>query len=115
MAKKQNEARKTSARLVMDVFHRRGAYSVETAIATSEFRNLHLTSAIISYTIGNLVNDGIVKKVNEDSFYFDKVGWRKMEKKVGRAYWILIGSPLIVFLLILLFRYWDEGIAVFFK
>lgn len=102
MAKK-NSIRKTAAKMVIDIFHKHKAYDEATAIKVEEFKNLKLTSAVISYTIGNLINDGVVHKTDDDRYYFDQGGWRKLEKKVMRGYGLLFIVPvafIVIFLVI---------------
>lgn len=115
MAKSQNTAKKTMARIIIDVFLKRGAISPDTAIPIEEFKNVKMTSAVISYTIGNLMQDGIVQRTDDDRFYFVEKAWKKMQKKVSKAYWILLGMPLIVLIIILLVQHWNDLSTIFFK
>lgn len=115
MAKSQNTARKTMAKIVIDVFLRRGATTPDTAIPIQEFKDVKMTSSVISYTIGNLMQDGIVQKTDDDRFYFVEEQWNKLQKKVKKAYWILLGMPLIVLIVVLLFQYGDDLSKIFFK
>lgn len=115
MAKSQNTARKTMAKIVIDVFLRRGATTPDSAITIQEFKDVKMTSAVISYTIGNLMQDGIVQKTDDDRFYFVEEQWKKLQKKVKKAYWILLGMPLIVLIIVLLFQYGDDLSKIFFK
>lgn len=88
------------AKIVIDVFLRSGAVSKEKAIPIEEFKDVKMTSAVISYTIGNLMQDGIVQKTEDNRFYFVEAAWNKRKKKVNRAYWILLGMPLIILILV---------------
>lgn len=115
MAKSQNEAKKTMAKIVIDVFLRRKATSAENAIPIEEFKDVKMTSSVISYTIGNLMQDGIVQKTEDNRFYFVEEAWNKMKKKVNRAYWILLGMPLLCLIVILLFTNWNDLSKIFFK
>lgn len=115
MAKKQNSVRKTAARIVMDVFLKRQALTPDTAIEVAEFKDVKLTSSVISYTIANFIEDGIVRKTEDDRYYFVEANWKKMEKKVGKAYWILFGLPLICLIVILLITRWGDLGSIFFK
>lgn len=115
MAKSQNTARKTMAKIVIDVFLKRDATSPETAIAIQEFKNVKMTSSVISYTIGNLMQDGIVQKTDDDRFYFVEEQWKKLQKKVKKAYWILLGMPLFVLIIVLLFQYGNDLSKIFFQ
>lgn len=115
MAKSKNTPKKTMARIVIDVFLKRDATSPETAIPIAEFKDVKLTSAVISYTIANLMQDGVVQKTGDDRYYFVEEAWKKMQKKVGKAYWILLGMPLIVLILFLLVSNWGDLSKIFFR
>lgn len=115
MAKKNVSATKTAAKLVMDVFLRRNAVSEESAIKVDEFKNLRLTTSVISYTLANFINDGIVRTTEDNRYYFVEEEWNKMKKTVGKAYWILFGLPLIVLIIILLVTNWNDLSAIFIK
>lgn len=115
MAKSQNTAKKTMARIIIDVFLKRGATSPATAIPIEEFKDVKMTAAVISYTIGNLMQDGIVQRTDDDRFCFVQEAWDKMRKKVSKAYWILLGMPLIVLIAILLIQHWNDLSSIFFK
>jgi len=104
MAKKNN-IRKTAAKMVIDIFHKRNAYDEASAIKVEMFKNLKLTSAVISYTIGNLINDGVVHKTNDNRYYFDQDGWRKLEKKVLRGYSLLFIVPIVFIVFFLAIQY----------
>lgn len=115
MAKSQNTAKKTMARIVIDVFLKRDATTPDKAIPIEEFKDVKMTSSVISYTIGNLMQDGIVQRTDDDRFYFVESAWKKMQKKVSKAYWILLGMPLLILILILLFQHWNDLSTIFFK
>lgn len=114
MAKSKNTAKKTMARIIIDVFLRRGAISPDTAIPIEEFKDVKLTSSVISYTIANLMQDEIVQRTGDDRYYFVEAKWRALQKKVGRAYWILLGMPLLVLIVFLLVSNWNDLSAIFF-
>lgn len=113
MAKTQNSGQKTAARIVKDVFIKHGALSPETAIPISTFKNVKLTTAVISYTIANFMEEEIVYKAGDDRYYFHEENWKKLEKKVSRGYWILVATPVICLFLVLIIRHWKDIAAVF--
>lgn len=115
MAKSKNTPKKTMARIVIDVFLKRNATSPETAIPIEEFKDVKLTTSVISYTIANLMQDGIVQKTGDERYYFVEEAWKKMQKKVGRAYWILLGLPLAILIVILLITHWNDLSSIFFQ
>lgn len=115
MAKSKNTPKKTMARIVIDVFLKRNAISPESAIPVDEFKDVKLTSSVISYTIANLIQDGIVEKTDDDRYYFVEEAWKKMQKKVGRAYWILLGLPLAILIILLLVTNWNDLSSIFFQ
>ncbi|MFV0381843.1 MAG: hypothetical protein ACK5KR_06455 [Breznakia sp.] len=104
MAKKNNN-RRTAAKMVMDIFHKHKAYDEKDAIEVDKFKNLKLTSAVISYTIGNLIQDGVVHKTESNTYYFDQEGWNKLEKKVLRGYSLLAIVPMVFLLVYLAMMY----------
>ncbi|MDF9823817.1 putative transcriptional regulator [Breznakia sp. PF5-3] len=101
----KNSNRKTAAKMVMDVLKRHDALDPESAITIDYFKNLKLTTAVIGYTIGNLINDGVVNKTGDDRYYFNEAGWKKLEKKVNRGYLILIAVPVVFIIVMLGLRY----------
>lgn len=105
MAKKKINNQKTAARMVLDVLKKHEALDAETAIDIEYFKNLKLTSAVIAYTIGNLINDNVVVKTGDDRYYFNEDGWKKLEKKVNRGYVILLGLPVIALAFVMLIKY----------
>lgn len=105
MAKKNVNNRKTAARMVMDVMLKQDACSPEHAIPVESFKDLKLTTAVIGYTIGNLINDDVVIKTGDDRYYFNEIGWKKLQKKVNRGYLILLGLPVLVLLIMVVLRY----------
>lgn len=115
MAKSQNVARKTAARIVIDVFLKHQALTPETAVDIAAFKDVKLTTAIVSYTIANFLEDDIVRKTGDDRYYFVEANWKKLEKRVGKAYWILLGLPLICMIVILLITHWGDFASIFFK
>lgn len=115
MATNRNSTKKTMAKIVMDVFMKNNATSPETAIPIAAFKDVKLTSSVISYTIANFMQDDVVVKTGDDRYYFDEEAWAKLSKKVMRGYWLMIALPLIVLFVILLFSHWNDLSSAFFK
>lgn len=107
--------KQTMAKIIMDVFMKHEAKTPDTAIPIETFKDVKLTAAVISYTIANFMQDGIVHKTGDDRYYFDEEAWKKMGKKVMRGYWMLIALPLIVLIVILLFTHWGDLSSAFFR
>lgn len=107
--------KQTMAKIVMDVFMKHEAKTPDTAIPIEAFKDVKLTASVISYTIANFMQDGIVLKTGDDRYYFDEEAWKKMGKKVMRGYWMLIALPLIVLIVILLFTHWGDLSSAFFR
>lgn len=103
--KKKTTERQTSARIVMDAFLRRKATSPEKAIPLEEFKDLPLASGVISYTIANFMNDGVVVKTMDDRYYFLQAKWKELEKKVTRGYWMFVALPIILLVVLLSLKY----------
>ena len=62
MATKKNTAGQTSARMVMDVLKKNNAYTADSAVGYDAFKNLRLSTAVIAYTIANLMETGIIMR-----------------------------------------------------
>ena len=60
---------------------------------------------VIAYTIANLMENGVVKRTQDERFYFDEQNWNQLKKKVNVGYLVLIGLPLILFLIFLFVKY----------
>ena len=72
MATKKNTAGQTSARMVMDVLKKNNAYTADSAVGYDAFKNLRLSTAVIAYTIANLMETGIIMRTEEDRYYFEE-------------------------------------------
>ncbi|MFQ7551952.1 MAG: hypothetical protein ACLRMZ_18690 [Blautia marasmi] len=101
MATKKNTAGQTSARMVMDVLKKNNAYTADSAVGYDAFKNLRLSTAVIAYTIANLMETGIIMRTEEDRYYFEEKNWNKVVHKVNFAYVILLGLPIIILLIFL--------------
>lgn len=105
MANKKTTVQQTAAKRVLDVLYRHNANSEATAVGYEAFKNISYPTQVIAYTIANLMENGVVKRTEDERFYFVEENWNKLKKKVNVGYLVLIGLPLIVFLLFLLVKY----------
>ncbi|MBM6809154.1 MAG: hypothetical protein SOX68_06200 [Faecalicoccus sp.] len=113
MAKRDNNVRKTAARIIMDTFIKRKATSPEKAIPIEEFKDVKLSTSVISYTIANFMEDEVVYKTGDDRYYFSQENWKKLEKKVTRGYWVMVAIPVVCLVAVLLLRHINDLIGLF--
>lgn len=113
MAKRDNNVRKTAARIIMDTFIKRKATSPEKAIPIEEFKDVKLSTSVISYTIANFMEDEVVYKTGDDRYYFSQENWKKLEKKVTRGYWVMVAIPVVCLVAVLLLRYINDLMGLF--
>ena len=113
MAKRDNNERKTAARIIMDTFIKRKATSPEKAIPIEEFKDVKLSTSVISYTIANFMEDEVVYKTGDDRYYFSQENWKKLEKKVTRGYWVMVAIPVVCLVAVLLLRHINDLIGLF--
>ena len=64
-----------------------------------------MPTQIIAYTIANLMDNGVVKRTDDEKYYFDQKAWDKVVRKVNFAYAGLLGIPVIALLFVLLLQY----------
>ena len=108
MAKRDNNVRKTA-----DTFIKRKATSPEKAIPIEEFKDVKLSTSVISYTIANFMEDEVVYKTGDDRYYFSQENWKKLEKKVTRGYWVMVAIPVVCLVAVLLLRHINDLIGLF--
>lgn len=113
MAKRDNNVRKTAARIIMDTFIKRKATSPEKAIPIEEFKDVKLSTSVISYTIANFMEDEVVYKIGDDRYYFSQENWKKLEKKVTRGYWVMVAIPVVCLVAVLLLRHINDLMGLF--
>lgn len=113
MAKRDNNVRKTAARIIMDTFIKRKATSPEKAIPIEEFKDVKLSTSVISYTIANFMEDEVVYKTGDDRYYFSQENWKKLEKKVTRGYWVIVAIPVVCLVAVLLLRHINDLMGLF--
>ena len=113
MAKRDNNVRKTAARIIMDTFIKRKATSPEKAIPIEEFKDVKLSTSVISYTIANFMEDEVVYKTGDDRYYFSQENWKKLEKKVTRGSWVMVAIPVVCLVAVLLLRHINDLMGLF--
>ena len=107
MAKKEN-VRTSAGRQVMAVFNKYKAYDEKTALTIKDFENVPLSSEMIAYTFGNMINEKVIIPVGEDHFYLDKNQFEMLERKVNRIYWVMLLAPFIALLIFLAIMNYDK-------
>lgn len=93
-------AKATAATMVLDILKKRGAYSPEKAIPVAAFKDLKLTTTTISYTISNLVEQGVVGHTDNDLYYYDEEGYNRLSKRVFRGYAVILIIPIVAILVV---------------
>ncbi|HAM63061.1 MAG: hypothetical protein A2Y20_07560 [Firmicutes bacterium GWF2_51_9] len=99
MATKINP-RKTAGRLVLDTFKEHRAFSEKTAQPAEICKDLPLSSNVIAYTITNMMADNILIRTEDNRFYYSEENWNKFQTKFNRVYWVIIGIPVVVFIVL---------------
>ena len=92
--KRKKGAKATAASMVMDTLKKRGAVDV------SAFKNLPYATSTISYTISNLIEEGVVGKTNDERFYYDDLGFKALETKFVRGYSMIFIVPIVIAILV---------------
>ena len=87
--------------------------SPEKAIPIEEFKDVKLSTSVISYTIANFMEDEVVYKTGDDRYYFSQENWKKLEKKVTRGYWVMVAIPVVCLVAVLLLRHINDLIGLF--
>lgn len=103
--KRTTGAKATGASMVLEVLKKRDATCEERAVPISVFKDLSLTTASLSYTIANLVEQGIVVQTENNKYYYSEVGYRTLEKKLFRGYSMFIIIPVLAVGIVLLLKY----------
>lgn len=62
----------------------------KSAVDVSVFKNLPYATSTISYTISNLMEEGVVGKTNDERFYYDDLGFKALETKFVRGYSMIL-------------------------
>lgn len=87
----------TASSMVISVLKKRGAYNSETAVDLSVFKHVNLSNVTLSYTLANLIREGVVVQ-EEDKYYYSEEGYRTLEHKFMRSYAGLIIFPILAML-----------------
>lgn len=97
--KRKKGAKATAASMVMDTLKKRGAVDEKSAVDVSAFKNLPYATSTISYTISNLIEEGVVK-TNDERFYYDDLGFKALETKFVRGYSMIFIVPIVIAILV---------------
>ena len=92
--KRKKGAKATAASMVMDTLKKRGA------VDENAFKNLPYATSTISYTISNLIEEGVVGKTNDERFYYDDLGFKALETKFVRGYSMIFIVPIVIAILV---------------
>ena len=113
--KRKRGAKATAASMVMDTLKKRGAVDEKSAVPftllasylpfmrmsyVSVFKNLPYATSTISYTISNLMEEGVVGKTNDERFYYDDLGFKALETKFVRGYSMIFIVPIVIAILV---------------
>ena len=98
--KRKKGAKATAASMVMDTLKKRGAVDEKSAVDVSAFKNLPYATSTISYTISNLIEEGVVGKTNDERFYYDDLGFKALETKFVRGYSMIFIVPIVIAILV---------------
>ena len=90
----------TAASLVIEALIKRDATSPETAVPLKVFKDLPLQTNTLSYTIGNLIEEGIVVQTPDEKYYYDELGFKALEMKFVRGYSMFFIIPIAAMLLL---------------
>ena len=94
--KRKRGAKATAASMVMDTLKKRGAVDEKSAVDVSVFKNLPYATSTISYTISNLMEEGVVGKTNDERFYYDDLGFKALVTTIERRYSMIFIVPIAV-------------------
>ena len=98
--KRKRGAKATAASMVMDTLKKRGAVDEKTAVDVSAFKNLPYATSTISYTVTNLIEEGVVGKTDDERFYYDDLGFKALETKFVRGYSMIFIVPIVIAILV---------------
>ncbi len=98
--KRKKGAKATAASMVLEVLKKSNAINKETALPVEAFKDLKLTTTTLSYTIANLVEEGVVGQTEDGKFYYDDLGFKTLETKFVRGYAMIFIIPIAAVILI---------------
>ena len=103
--KRKNGAKATAASMVLEVLKKRDATTEERAVPVSVFKDLKLTTTTLSYTIANMIEQGIIVQTEDDKYYYSQEGYDLLEKKLFRGYAMFIIIPIVAVVIVLALKY----------
>ncbi len=95
----------TAASIVLQTLKNKGAYNEATSVGYEVFKNVKLSTTTLSYTIANLVEEGVVTMTDDERFYYNEAGYKALETKFFRGYAAFIVVPIIAMLVIVALKY----------
>lgn len=98
--KRKAGPRATAASMVLETLKKRNAFDAGSAVPVAVFKDLPLQTNTLSYTIGNLIEEGIVVQTPEEKYYYDELGFRALEMKFVRGYSMFFIIPIAAMLLL---------------
>ena len=98
--KRKKGAKATAASMVLEVLKKKNAVNKETALPVDAFKDLKLTTTTLSYTIANLVEEGVVGQTEDGKFYYDDAGFKALETKFVHGYAMIFIIPIAAVILI---------------
>ena len=101
MAKRQKATAKgTAASMVLETLKKRKAVDETSAMPITGLKNLALTTTTLSYTISNLIEEGVVIQTEDDKIYYSEAGYKALEKKYVRGYMMIFIVPILAAIII---------------
>lgn len=85
----------TAASLVMNCLKDKGAVKASKARDVSVFKNLPLSTPTISYTVANLVKQGVIIRTPDDKYYYSEKGYKKLENHFLMGYSAIFIVPIL--------------------
>lgn len=104
--KRKSGPRATAASMVLETLKKRNAFSPETAISVSAFKDLPLATNTLAYTIANLVEEGVVGQTDNEKYYFDELGYKALEVKFIKGYSMFIVVPIVLLIIVILIQHY---------
>lgn len=98
--KRKAGPRATAASMVLETLKKRNAFDAGSAVPVAVFKDLPLQTNTLSYTIGNLIEEGIVVQTPEEKYYYDELGFKALEMKFVRGYSMFFIIPIAAMLLL---------------
>ena len=96
---KRVSGRQTAGQAVIQFLKRKGATDPEHAVGYDSLKNIKLSTQILAYMIANLMEENVVVRTEDERYYFNEVGWAKLERKVLGSYSYLFSIPIVAALL----------------